>query len=72
LYFGEQSHSLLQLSIERLAESSRAHVLNDLEDLNMDNDPDYFEYQQLMQQPNDPDQYAIGVGPASWEADQIM
>lgn len=25
-----------------------------------------------MQQPNDPDQFAIGVGPASWEADQIM
>lgn len=41
LYFGEQSHALLQLSVDRLDEPKFAHALNDCEDLNMD-DPDFF------------------------------
>lgn len=48
LYFGEQSHALLQLSVDRLDEVKHRMTLNDEQDLNMDEDPDFFEYNQLM------------------------
>lgn len=54
LYFGEQSHALLQLSVDRLDEMKFPRRMNDEPDLNME-DPDFFEYNQLMQQSNDPD-----------------
>ena len=30
-------------------------------------DPQFYEFNSLMQQKNDPDQFQIGIGPSNWE-----
>jgi|LakMenEpi03Aug12_release.lakeMendotaPanAssembly.Ray.scaffolds.fasta_scaffold266452_1 hypothetical protein len=32
-------------------------------------EPIFYEYNALMQQKNDPDQFQIGIGPSNWEQD---